>query len=184
MSRQLPTDAEAREILARRKTRPAPRPAPPAGRSLAPFIRELDKKYGRGAEALQPRWREIVGDRLARVTEPVKLTKGRGNAGGALELRVAGAAALLVQHQSAEIIERVNLFLGAGSVEKLRISQGPVRGLVDPASPVRRNRTAPPLDAAAEADLARSVEAAPDRVKDALLRLGRAVLRSAPADRR
>jgi len=184
MPRQLPTDAEVREILSRKRTRPAPRPAPPVGRSLAPFIRELDKKYGRGAEALQPRWREIVGDRLARVTEPVKLTKGRGNAGGALELRVAGAAALLVQHQSADIIERVNLFLGAGSVEKLRISQGPVRGLVDPASPTRRTRPAPPLDAAAEAELARSVDAAPDAVKAALLKLGRAVIRNTRGDQR
>lgn len=184
MPRQLPTDAEVREILSRKRTRPAPRPAPPAGRSLAPLIRELDKKYGRGAEALQPRWREIVGERLARVTEPVKLTRGRANAGGTLELRVAGAAALLVQHQSAEIIERVNLFLGSGAVEKLRISQGPVRALAD-APAAGRSRPKPvPLDAAAEAELARSVETAPEDLKSALLKLGRAVLGDSRADRR
>jgi len=38
--------------------------------------------------------REIVGDRLARVTRPQKLTKGKAGQPGVLELRVAGAAAL------------------------------------------------------------------------------------------
>lgn len=129
MRRPLPTESEARQILAQRRTRPAPRPPPPAGRSLAPLIKKLDAQFGRGASALEPRWVEIVGERLARVTRPQKLTKGRGNAGGVLELRVVGPAALLVQHQSADIIQRVNLFLGAGSVEKLRIAQGPVKPL-------------------------------------------------------
>ena len=100
MRRPLPTDAEVREILSRRRTRPAPRPAPKAGRALQGLIRELDAKLGRGAGALEPRWREIVGERLARVTRPQKLSRGRDGKGGTLELRVAGPAALLVQHQS------------------------------------------------------------------------------------
>ena len=186
MRRPLPTDAEVREILSRRRTRPAPRPAPRAGKALTPLIKKLDEQFGRGAGALEPRWREIVGDRLARVTRPQKLTRGKagpdGARGGTLELRVAGPAALLVQHQSAEILERVNLFLGPGSVERLRISQGPVKPLTSPAArPTRAERQAPPLDAAAEAELARSIEAAPDRLKSALSRLGREVLvRSSP----
>ena len=176
MRRPLPTESEAREILARRRTRPPPRPAPKAGQALAKTIRALDEKYGRGAQALEPRWKEIVGERLARVTQPQKLTKGRGSAGGTLELRVAGSAALLVQHQSAEIIERVNLFLGTGAVERLRIAQGPVRGLSDsPASP-RRARALPPLPADQDAALTQSVSAAPESLKDALTRLGRNVL--------
>lgn len=175
MARDLPTESETREILSRRRTRPAPRPAPPAGRALAPLIKELDAKFGRGASALEPRWREIVGDQLARVTRPQKLTKGRAGAGGTLELRVAGPAALLVQHQSADILARVNLFLGAGSVQSLRIAQGPVKPL-PAASTKGARRRIDPLDAATEAELARSVEAAPDALKAALANLGRAVL--------
>ena len=177
MARDLPTESEAREILSRKRTRPMPRPAPPAGRLLAPFIKELDERFGRGAGALEPRWREIVGDQLARVTRPQKLTKARGGTGGTLELRVAGPAALLVQHQSADILARVNLFLGAGSVDKLRIAQGPVKPLATPAASTKgaRRRIAP-LDAAAEAELSKSVEAAPDGLKAALATLGRAVL--------
>jgi hypothetical protein len=181
MARDLPTESETREILSRRRTRPAARPAPPAGRALAPFIRELDEKYGRGAGALEPRWREIVGDQLARVTRPQKLTKGRAgpdgkNGGGTLELRVAGPAALLVQHQSADILARVNLFLGPGAVDKLRIAQGPVKPLAIAASTKGARRRFDPLDAAAEAELAKSVQAAPDALKAALSTLGRAVL--------
>jgi hypothetical protein len=176
MARDLPTESETREILSRRRTRPMPRPAPPAGRALAPLIRELDEKFGRGAGALEPRWREIVGDQLARVTRPQKLTRGRGGSGGTLELRVAGPAALLVQHQSADILARVNLFLGAGAVDKLRIAQGPVKPLPLAASTRGARRRIDPLDAAAEAELARSIEPAADGLKAALATLGRAVL--------
>lgn len=178
MRRPLPTESEAREILARRRTRPPLRPPPPAGRSLAPLIRKLDEQFGRGASALEPRWREIVGDRLARVTRPQKLTKGRGAAGGTLELRVVGPAALLVQHQSDDIIQRVNLFLGAGAVEKLRIAQGPVKPLPEgdarPGS--RRPAAPPPLPASVEADLSAALETAPEGLRKALFKLGRAAL--------
>ena len=176
MRRTLPTDAEVREILSRRRTRPLPRPAPRAGRALQGLIKELDSKFGRGAQALEPRWREIVGDRLARVTRPQKLSKGRGGAGGVLELRVAGPAALLVQHQSEDIIQRVNLFLGAGTVEKLRIAQGPVKPPPEIAAPPRRRPAAQPLPAHEEAALKASVAEASDTLKGPLERLGRAVL--------
>jgi len=176
MRRTLPTDAEAREILSRRRTRPAPRPAPKAGRALQALIKELDGRFGRGATALEPRWREIVGDRLARVTRPQKLTKGRGGAGGTLELRVAGPAALLVQHQSEDILARVNLFLGAGSVDRLRIAQGPVKPPPDLAAAPKRRPAAQPLSAHEEADLKAALDGAPDSLKGPLERLGRAVL--------
>jgi hypothetical protein len=177
MRRPLPTESEAREILARRRTRPPPRPAPRAGQALNKTLRALDEKYGRGADALEARWKEIVGERLARVTQPQKLTKGRGNAGGTLELRVAGSAALLIQHQSAEIIERVNLFLGKGAVEKLRIAQGPVRGLSDSPAAPRRAQAPTPLPAEQEAALEKSVIDAPSGLQQALIRLGRQVMR-------
>jgi hypothetical protein len=182
MARPLPTDAEMREILSRRRTRPAPRPAPKAGQALAKTIRELDEKFGRGAAALEPRWREIVGEQLARVTRPQKLTKGRGSSGGVLELRVAGPAALLVQHQSEDILQRVNLFLGPGSVSRLTIAQGPVKPLPETGRPARGRalRRLPPLSAATEAELETTLNDAPEGLKAALQRLGRAVLSQTP----
>lgn len=184
MRRPLPSEAEAREILARRRTRPAPRPSPRADRALQDFIREMDKRFGRGAGALEPRWREIVGERLARVCRPQKLTRGRDGHGGTLELRVAGAAALLVQHQAQVILDKVNLFLGAGSVDRLRIAQGPVKPLPEPAARPTRPSAAAPLSAAEEAEIKAAVAAAPEGLGDALAKLGRAVKRQDAPPRR
>lgn len=176
MRRPLPTEAEAREILARRRTRPMPRPAPRAGRQLQDLIKSLDDRFGRGAGSLEPRWREIVGERLARVSRPQKLTRGRAGQGATLELRVPGPAALLVQHQAEEILARVNLYLGAGAVERLRIAQGPIKPLPEPvARPARPAK--PPLSAAEEAELKAGVQSAPEDLADALIRLGRALKR-------
>ena len=179
-SRRLPTLAEAAEILARRRTRPARRAAPPAGRSLTPLLKALDERFGQGPGALQARWPEIVGADLARRTEPVKLSSPRSGTPGVLEIRVAGPSATLIQHRSAEILERVNLFLGAGSAGRLRVVQGPLRlrPVQAPAQLAGRRRP-PPLDAAVEAELAREAETArTDRLRRALVSLGRSVHRN------
>jgi len=176
MRRRLPTPDEAAAILAAKRTRPQRRPPPPAGRALSATLREFDARFGQGSGALAARWREIVGADVARRTEPVKLVKGRNGGPSSLEIRVAGPSAALIQHQAHEILARVNLFLGAKAVQKLRIVQGPLRMPAEAAPPPRRR--AAPLDAAQEAALASALAEAPDGpLKQALLRLGRAVLR-------
>ena len=127
MRRRLPTPEEAAAILTAKRTRPQRRAPPPAGRALSKTIRELDARFGQGPGALIARWREIVGADIARRTEPVKLVKGRNGGPSSLEIRVAGPSAALIQHQAHEILARVNLFLGAEAVQKLRIVQGPLR---------------------------------------------------------
>ena len=183
MPRRLPSPDEALAILGRKRTRPLRRGPPPAGRALRPFLKALDERFGSGPGALQARWREIAGDRIAAVSEPVKLTKPRGGGAGILELRVQGPSATLVQHQAPEILGRVNLFLGAGAVDRLRIVQGPVRTTAigpTPAQAAKARRRQTPLDAGAEARLAKDVADAPDGLREALLKLGRAVERSRP----
>ena len=167
MTRPLPSLEEAGRILAAKRTRPPRRPLPTAGRALTGLVKALDERFGRGPDGLKARWREIVGEALAARTEPVKLSKPRGGGGAALELKVDGPAATLIQHQSADILARVNLFLGPGAVERLRIVQGVVR----------RPAAAPQAKAAEaelEAGLARSEDPG---LTAALRRLGREVLR-------
>ena len=176
MPRRLPTASEAADILSRKRTRPARRPPRAAGARLNRFVRELDARFGRGPETLKARWREIVGETLARHTEPAKLSKGRAGVGAILELKVEGPAAAVVQHQAPDILARVNLFLGEGAVERLRVVQGIVR-TARPAPALRRRRPAP-LDAAKEAELAANTSAVEDEgLRAALVRLGREVLR-------
>lgn len=180
MVRSLPSAQEAARILAAKRTRPAGRPPPAAGRALTKTIKALDERFGRGADGLKARWTEIVGAALARRTEPIKLVKPRGGGGAALELRVDGPSATLIQHQAPDILSRVNLFLGVDAVTRLRIVQGPLRGFVgrDPPAARARRRKTGTLDAAAEGALAESLAALPDgRLKRALARLGREVMR-------
>ena len=174
--RPLPSAEEALAILRARRTRPQIRPPPPIARSIAPMIKALDERFGVGGTgALHTRWKEIVGETLAKRTEPVKLVKGRGGAGGALELRVDGPVAALIQHQAPMIMQRLDLVLGQGVVTRLRIIQGPVKAAA--AAPPRPRRKGP-LDAAKEKALAEGLAEAPDgALKAALTRLGREILR-------
>ncbi len=169
-------------ILAERRTRPQRRPPPHAGRGLGKLIQGLEERFGQGPDVLRERWREIAGESLAMRTEPVKLIKSR-TGGATLELKVDGPAAALIQHQAPEVLARVNLFLGEGSVAKLRIVQGRVKppaALVQAAAAAKaRRKRLQPLDAAQEADLQDGLAQAKDGpLKQALLRLGREVLRA------
>ena len=173
--RPLPSTQEALRILAEKRTRPQRRAPPPLGRALGKTLKAFDAKFGQGPGALAVRWREVVGAEIALRTEVVKLTKARGGGPSSLEIRVAGPSAAIIQHQAHEILARVNLFLGADAVQKLRIVQGPLQAAKPAARPRRR---LPPLDAAAEAKLAADLAGAPEgRLKSALMALGRGVLR-------
>ena len=81
------------------------------------------------------------------------------------------------------MLARVNLFLGEGTVAKLRIVQGRVKpppAQVQAAAAAKaRRRRIQPLDAAKEAELEQGLAQAKDGpLKQALLRLGREVLRA------
>ena len=173
MRRRLPDAAETLRILGEKRSRPVRKAPPNAGRALRPLLKTLDERFGQGPGALAARWREIVGEREAAVTEPVRLTKT-----GVLELRVRTSSATVIQHQAPEIIARVTLFLGPNTVNKLRIVQGPVRATPrgpTPAQAALTRRRAIPLDAATEAQLEAGVARAPDKLKASLLKLGRAI---------
>src|SRR5262249_33218253 len=74
---------------------------------------------------LKAEWSAIVGTELARLTEPDALLAGRGAKNGkALRLKVAGAAALEIQHQSSQLVERVNAYLGHKFVDESRLVAG------------------------------------------------------------
>ena len=178
--RPLPTLEESRQILAYRRTRPAPRAAPPAGKALGKLIKGFEERFGQGADGLRSRWREIAGETLANRTEPVKLVNSRTGAGGTLEIKVDGPAAALIQHQAPQILSRVNLFLGSGAVAKLRIVQGKVTPPSGSQAPSKAKRLKnQPLDAAQEAELqAGLAKAADGPLKQSLYKLGRGVMRA------
>jgi hypothetical protein len=125
---------------------------------------------GRGASIARLRadWPVIVGAELARVTRPEALVSGRGGRAGGklLRLRVAGAAALEVQHSTALIVERVNAYFGHRQIDDIRLSQGAIPQPPTPSRPA-------PLDPQVAARMAGRVTDVKDpELRAALARLG------------
>ena len=144
------------------------------GKVLAPMA----SAHGLALAHLITAWPEIVGARYAGCTRPDKIIWPRGRSGGEragepalLVLKVDGPRAVLVQHESSQIIEKVNSFLGYGAIGQLRIVQGPV------GSPNRAAPAMQPLGAEAENQLAGRLSGVrDDGLRAALDRLGRGVL--------
>lgn len=137
-------------------------------------------KQGFGQSSLILHWDDIVGERLAACSEPIKLqwpprhahkTPDAAPEPATLIVRVAGGMAIEIQHLAPQLIERVNSHLGWRAVGRLAIRQGPLekRGL--------RPAIAPP-DAAAIFQAREATEGVEDEVlREALVRLGARALR-------
>jgi hypothetical protein len=121
-------------------------------------------------------WPEIVGERLAARTRPLKIEwpRKRGAPGeisepAVLVVRVEGAFALEMQQLGPLVLERVNTHLGWRAVGKLVLKQGPV-------APPPATRPAPPPDPAALARIAAQVAPVESpELREALARLGRGI---------
>ncbi len=137
-------------------------------------------KLGFGQSSLILHWDDIVGERLAACSEPIKLQwpprPAQRQPGAAIEpatliLRVAGGMAIEIQHLAPQLIERVNAHLGWRAVGRLAIRQGPLeksRGEL---------RIAPP-DAQALAQAQEATQGVEDEaLRKALILLGARALR-------
>ncbi|MBV8850761.1 MAG: DUF721 domain-containing protein [Methylobacteriaceae bacterium] len=160
----------------------------PWSQPLADFVPKiLDPavaRQGFGESTLLLDWEEIVGERIAAISEPVRLQWPPGGVKrdpleprppAALVLRVEPGFGLEIQHLSAVLIERVNAHLGWRCVGSLRVRQEKIERA--PASP-RRPAEDPLARAEAERQVS-GIEEAP--LRDALARLGARVIgRAAP----
>jgi hypothetical protein len=154
--------AEALERAPRARTAIAPpkNAAAYAKSVLAPLL----KDKGVSLSDLARHWPEIVGERLAGLTAPEKLS------GGTLTVRAHSSAAPFVQHQSRLIIERANL--AGANLTTLAIKHGaPAARKAANIAPLAK-----PLTAEEEAAIAAALRGFADgRLRDALMRLGKAV---------
>jgi len=161
--------------------------AKPLRELLGTVVGETFARQGFASAELVTRWTEIVGAEIAAHSEPIKIQwppsvssslppsargprSARERPPGTLILRVAGPAAIEIQHLAGIICERVNRFLGWRAVERIALRQAPLR------RSARRNATPP--DAAAAALIGASMpEIADEDLKHALARLGAAIKR-------
>ncbi len=177
MKRPLPSLEDSLRILRTTHTKRMPKAPPPVTRQVQPLLKSLQARFEQmddGSGKLKNRWTEIAGESLAKLCEPIRIIKGRVHGSGALEIRVMGAYAPLVQHQSATLIDRINLFLGAKTIDKLRLIQGPLTQ-----TPKKPQYARPkPLSAQEELALQQSLSDVEDEtLKKSLLLLGRSVLK-------
>jgi len=114
------------------------RPRGGAARAISDLVPEIGRtafrKFGFIQSSVVSRWREIVGDRLADVTQPAMIRFPAGQkAGGTLHLTISGAHAPMLQHVAPDIIAVVNRFFGYAAIAQVRMTHGEVA----PAAPVR-----------------------------------------------
>jgi hypothetical protein len=111
------------------------------------------RRQGFGASCLVLFWDDIVGERLAAMSQPVKIRWPARRIDGAAEnapapatliVRVETGFALELQHLAPVVIERVNAHFGWHCVSRLLLKQGPV------AAVSLARHVPPPLDMAAE----------------------------------
>jgi hypothetical protein len=171
-------EADEREALARlaeTRARPAARPAPPLSRAMHRALGAILKDAGPAPDTLAARWSEIVGPRLASLTEPVKVTPGRN--GGTLLVRAPSAAAPMILHAADHILERVNLASGS-KIRALKIVQTSA-----PAAQTRRaaraGRAITPAERAALQQRLTTIQS--PTIRAALAELGEAVIASQPS---
>jgi hypothetical protein len=126
--------------------------------------------HGFGDVDLVTRWAAIAGTSLAQRCLPQRLS-GKGEDGATLTLLADDRAALELQHQTPQLISKINTYFGRTVVKKIKVIVGDLPQPVAPPPPVR------PLTAAEEAALAEATEAIADpNLKAAFARLGRYAL--------
>lgn len=122
-------------------------------------------------------WEEIVGERLAATTRPERIAWPRRLheddpfEPATLVIACEGTSALRLQHETGEIISRVNAFLGFAAIGRIRIVQKPV-------APAPKPKTGPrPLTGAETARIGAIVDGIEDEgLRESLARLGRSVI--------
>jgi hypothetical protein len=181
-SGQIVADTETTETNARKE---AARPRRKGAQTLQSLLEEaLEptlKAKGFASAAIHMHWAEIVGAHLAPWSEPVSLRwpprppgadPEKARDGAVLTIKTEGAFALDLQHQTPQIIQRINGFFGWRCVEKLVLKQGPVRKGGEPKQRRKRELT---VEASHQLDQMLQPVENPE-LKAALARLGVGVL--------
>ncbi len=126
--------------MAKRVTQPKDAPRSGRVRAAGEMVGDIGgvafRRFGFVQSSVVSRWKEIVGERYARVSSPESISFPAGKkSGGVLTLLVEGAHAPLIQHLTPLIVERVNRFFGYPAVARLVFRQGR-----PPAAPARPKR--------------------------------------------
>src|SRR6478736_4988972 len=93
-----------------------------AGESVLGEARGMFARAGFADATLLLRWSEIVGPHIARIALPQRWQDGPD--GAVLTLKCEPGAAVLLQHQTRMLIERLNTYVGGGRIIRLKLVPG------------------------------------------------------------
>ncbi|MBB36123.1 MAG: hypothetical protein CME88_15700 [Hirschia sp.] len=163
-------EREALRKLQFRRGKPIRSMSAPLSRTIVKSVLPQLKDTGVSVGVLATNWAEIVGPRLAGLTRPVKIT--RGKTGRVLVIEAPSAAAPMIQHQSGIIIQRAKLG-GGGQIKAIRIQQTET-----PASEKKKaEKPRPALTEEQRAHLEEGLaDMESDKLRAAFAKLGEAIL--------
>ncbi|MEC7288771.1 MAG: DciA family protein [Pseudomonadota bacterium] len=168
-------EARARVKLRYAKAKPV-HPGPGTiGTAAMRLTRKSLPKKGATLSRLKVQWSDIVGEQLARLCRPEKLTPAKG--GRRLTLTVIPAAAGLVQHQSEMIRQRVSIAAG-GDITAIKILQGHFGAQRTKKPP----ESVPLTPEQRDALIASAANIEDQKLRDAIVALGEAVLTAQSED--
>jgi len=145
-----------------------------AGALLASRIRAAGESRGFAVSRLLTHWAEIAGADLARVTQPVEVSYGKGF-GATLTLLVPGAHAPMIEMQKERLREKVNACYGYNAISRIRLTQTARSGFAEPQADFAHKALDPSPEVAEAAH--RTVDGvADDTLRAALEALGRNIL--------
>lgn len=142
---------------------------------LAQRIRKAGESRGFAVSRLLTHWAEVVGEEIANMARPVKVSYGKSGFGATLTLLSPGSIAPLLQMRLPEIREKVNACYGYSAISHVRITQTAPQGFAEPAAPFEHRAPQPtPKACAAAQDM--SADVADPGLRAALEALGQNVL--------
>jgi len=144
------------------------------GANVSKLAKRVYGRRGLADGAIAREWATIVGDLIAKHSQPDRVTyANRERSEGLLHLRVDHSAmATELQHLERQLLERINGYFGYKAVARLRFIHGPLADRQAGLSEAPKRAPEPPPNARVH----REVEAVDDpELKAALERLGDAV---------
>ena len=108
-------ESEALARLSRHRAKPVSPPGQRLHTKIAKLVRKYEGKGSLGLPHLQRRWKELAGDRLSKLSTPVKLA-GPAEA-RILTLEILPAASPLFQHQGEFLKQHLSMAIGGKIVD-------------------------------------------------------------------
>jgi hypothetical protein len=105
-----------------------------AGGLLGARIRDTSGKRGFAEARLLTQWPEIVGEAIAKIAKPIKITYSRQGMGAKLTILALGANGPELQMQLPRIKDRFNACYGYSAISEIRITQTASTGFAEPSA--------------------------------------------------